>query len=111
MPLIIYHLDSEKFLSDPGLAWQAALKKTAVKLKLLTDIYMLLLVEKGFKGGICYAIHQYAKANNEYIKDYDKNKESPYIKYCDINHLYGGTMLQTLPVNNFEWIDGTSQFN
>ena len=53
-----------KFLSARGLAWQAALKKTKVKLDLLTDIDMLLMVEKGIRGGICHYIYQYAKANS-----------------------------------------------
>ena len=57
MSLKIYELDPVKFISAPGLAWQAALKKTEVKLDLLTDIDMLLMVEKGIKGGICHAIH------------------------------------------------------
>ena len=57
MYLIIYELDFVKFLSVPGLAWQAALKKTEVKLELLTDIDMLLMVEKGIRGGICHATH------------------------------------------------------
>ena len=74
--------------SAPELAWQATLKKTEVKLELLTDIDMLLMVEKGIRGGI----HRYANANNEYMKDYDKNKESPYLKYWDANNLYGWTM-------------------
>ena len=64
------------FLSARGLALQACLKKTAVKLELLTDIeYMFLMVEKGIKGGICYAIHRYAKTNNKYMRNYNKNKE------------------------------------
>ena len=60
MCLKIYQLDPAKFLSTPGLAWQAALKKTEVKLELLTDIDMLSMVEKGIKGGIGNAIHRYA---------------------------------------------------
>ena len=64
----IYELDPAHFLSAPGLAWQACLKKTEVKLELLTDIDMLLMVEKGIRGGICHAIHRYAKANNKYMK-------------------------------------------
>ena len=75
MSLKIYQLDPAKFLSAPGFAWQAALKKTEVKLELLTDIDMLLMVEKGIRGGICNTIHQSAKADNKYVKDYDKNKE------------------------------------
>ena len=65
-------LDPAHFLSAPGLAWQACLKKTKVKLELLTDIYMLLMVEKGTRGGNCQAIHRYAKANNKYMKNCNK---------------------------------------
>ena len=67
----IYELDPAHFLSAPGLAWQACLKKTEVRLELLTDVDMLLIVEKGIRGGISHAIHRYAKANNKYIKDYN----------------------------------------
>ena len=59
-----------------------------LKVKLLTDIDMLLTVEKGIKGGICHAIHWYAKANEKYMKDYGKNKESWDFKYWDGNNLY-----------------------
>ena len=45
------------------------------------------MVEKGIRGGICHTIHQYAKANNKYMKDYNKNKELPYLKYCVANNL------------------------
>ena len=109
--LKIYHLDPAKFLSAPGLARQAALKKAKVKLELLTDIDILLMVEKGIRGGIFHAIHRYSKANNKYMKDYDKNKESSYLKYWDVDNLYCWAMSQKLPVNKFEWIEDTSQFN
>ena len=89
MCLKIYKLDPAKFLSALGLAWQAALKNTRVKLDVLTDIDMLLMIEKGIRGRICHSIYQYAKANNKYMKDYDKNNESSYIKYWDANTLYG----------------------
>ena len=72
MCLKIYFLDPVKFLSAPGLAWQASLKRTEVKLELLNDIDMLLMVEKGIRGRICHAFHRYVKANNKYMKDYDK---------------------------------------
>ena len=111
MCLEIYHLGPVKFIAVPGLAWKAALRKTEVKLDLLNDINMLLMVEKGIRGGICHAIHQHAEANNKYMKNYDKNKESPYLKYWDVNNLYGWVMSQKLPVNNFEGIEDTSQFN
>ena len=71
----VYELDLPRFLTAPGLAWKAALKKTKVKLDLLRDIDMLLMVEEGIRGGICHSIYQYAKANNKCMKDYDKNKE------------------------------------
>ena len=86
MCLKIYELDPEKFFSAPGLAWQAVLRMFEAKLDLLTDIDMLLIVEKGIRGGICYSIYQYSKANNKYIKDYDKNEESSDIQYSDVNN-------------------------
>ena len=76
------------FLSASGLQWQACLKKTEVELELLTNNDMLLMVEKGTRGGICQAIHRYAKANNKYMKNYDKNIESLYLMYLDANNLY-----------------------
>ena len=89
MFLEIHELESAKFLSaPPGLAWQAAFKKTKVELELLTDIDMLLMVEKGIREGICRSIKRYAKPNNKYMKDYDKNKESSYLKYWDVLNLY-----------------------
>ena len=106
--LKIYELDPAKFFSAPELAWQAALKKTKVKLDPITDIDILLMVEKGVRGAICHSIYQYAKANNKYMKDYDKNKESSYIQYWDVNNLYGSAMSQKLPENNFDWIKDTS---
>ena len=72
---------------------------------------MLLMVEKGISRGICHSIYRYAKANNKYMKDHDKNKESLYLQYWDVNNLYGWAMSQNFPVNNFEWIEDTSQFN
>ena len=76
------------FLSAPGLAWQVCFKKTEVKLDLLTDIDLLLMVEKGTRSGICHAIHRYAKANDKYMKNYDQNIESSYLMYLDANNLY-----------------------
>ena len=84
-------------------------KKINVKLKLLTDYDMLLIVEEGIRGGICHSIHRYAKANNKYMKNYDKNKESSYIQYLDANNLYGWVMSQTLLVNGFKWIKNVSE--
>ena len=73
--LKIYDLDPVKFLWDPGLPWQAALKKTDIKVESLSNIDMLLMIEKGIRGGIFHPIQWYAKANKKFMKDYDKNKE------------------------------------
>ena len=72
---------------------------------------MLLVVEKGIRGEICHSIDQYSKAYSKYVKDYDKNKEPSYLQYWDVNNLNGWAMPQKLAVNDFEWIEDTSQFN
>ena len=111
MCLKMHELDPAKFLSAHGLAWQAALKKAKVKLDLLTDINMLLMVQKGMRGGICHSVYWYAKANSKCMKDYDENKESSYIQNWDVSSFYEWAMFKKLPVENFEWIKDTSQFN
>ena len=72
---------------------------------------MLLMVEKGIRGGIFQATHRYARANNKYMNDYDKNFESSYLVFLDANNLYGWTMSQKLLINGFEWIKELSRFN
>ena len=66
---------------------------------------MLLMVEKGIRGGICHAIHRYAKANNKYVKNYDENEESLFLEYLDVNKLYGWAISEPLPVNGFVWME------
>ena len=101
------------FVSATGLAWQACLKKTGVKLELLTDIDMLLMIEKGTRSAICQATHRYANANNKYMNNYNKNIGSSYTQYLDSNNLYGWAMSQKLPVNDFKWVkqEELSKFN
>ena len=106
-----YELDPAHFISLPGLAWQACLRKTGVELELLTDYDMLLMIEKGIRRGICHAVHRYAKANNKYMKNYDKSKESSYIQYLDANNLYGAAMSEKLPINEFKWVNDISGTN
>ena len=96
-----YELDPAHFISLPGLAWQACLKKTGGELELLTDYDMLL--EEVIRGGICHAVHRYAKANNEYVKDYDESK--------DANNLYGAAMSEKLPINGFKRVNDISRIN
>ena len=71
---------------------------------------MLLMVEKGTRGGICQAIHRCVKGNNKYLKNYDKNITSSYLTYLDMNNLYGWAVSQKLPVNGFEQVEDLSQF-
>ena len=104
----IYDLDPAHFLSTSGLAWQVELKKTKVILDLLTDIDMLFMLEKSIRSGICHGIHTCAKVNNKFMKNYDKNKESSYLKYGDVNNLYGWAMSQKLPVDGLSWVEETS---
>ena len=106
-----YKLDPAHFVSLPGLAWQACLKKTNVELKLLTDYDMVLMVDEGIRGRICHAIQRYAKANNKYMKDYDRKKKSSYIQYLDENNLYGKAMTEKLPVRRFRWMDDISKID
>ena len=84
-----YGLDPAHFYTTPGLAWQACLKKTGVKLDLITDPDMLLMFERGIRGGITQVVKRYAKANNKYMNDYDRKEPSGYLQYLDTNNLYG----------------------
>ena len=97
-----YDLDPCHYFSSPGLAWDAMLKMTGVELKLIDDIDMHLFIEKGMRGGISSIAKRYCKANNKYVKGYDENKDSTM--YWDVNNLYGWTMTQYLPYDNFEWM-------
>ena len=105
MCLRVYELDPAHFVSLPGLAWQVCLRKTNIELELLTDYDMLLMVEKGTRGGTCHSIPRYAKANNKYMQNYNNNEELSYIQYLDANNLYGWAMSKKLPINGFKWID------
>ena len=69
------------------------------------------MVEKRIRGGLCHSIHNYAKANNKYMQNYNNNEESSYIQYLDANNLYGWAMSEKLPVNGFEWFDTSETSN
>ena len=86
-------------------------EKTGVELELLKDYDMLLMIGEGIRGEICHAVHRYAKANNKYMKNYDKIKESSYIQYLDANKLYGAAMSEKLPINGFKWVNDISGIN
>ena len=102
MCLKIHELDLVKKISVPGLVRHAALNNTKVKVDLLTDINIILMVEKEVIRGICHSIYRYSKANNKDMKDYDKNEESSYLQYWDVNNIFGWVMSQKLSLNNFK---------
>ena len=79
----IYEFNPACFSYCTRFSVASSLKRTKVKLDILTDIEILLMAEKSIRGGICHydTPHSYAKANKKYMKDYDKNKESTYLKY------------------------------
>ena len=100
-----YELDPAWYFTSPGLAWDAALKKTKVKLELLADIDMLQMIEKGTRGGVSMISNRYSKANNKYMKNFDPEKPSKFIIYLDTNNLYGWVMCEPLPTGDFSWAD------
>ena len=99
-----YGLDPVYYYTAPGLAWDAMLKMTKINLELLSDIDMLLMIEKGIRGGISIISNRYGKANNKYMKDHNKKEASKYLMYVDANNLYGWAMSQKLPVHSFNWL-------
>ena len=101
----VYGLDALHYYTAPGLAWDAMLKLTKVKLDLISDPDMYFMVEDGIRGGISTIMKRYAKANNKHTKGYDKGQMSVYIPYLDANNLYGWAMNHNLPVKDFRWMD------
>ena len=99
-----YKLDPCWYYTSPGLSWDAMLKKTKIELDLLHDPNMLLMIEKGIRGGISMISKRYAKANNKYMKDYSPQEEDVFIKYLDANNLYGWAMSQNMPYAGFKWM-------
>ena len=102
--LINYGLDPVYYYTAPGLSWDAMLKMTGVNLELLSNIDMLLMIEKGIRGGISIISNRYGKANNKYMKDFNKSELSKYLMYVDANNLYGYGMSEKLPVHSFKWM-------
>ena len=100
-----YKLDPAWYFTSPGIAWDAALKMTGVELELLTDPDMLLMIEKGVRGGVSMISKRHGKANNKYMgEEYDPSQPSKYITYLDANNLYGWAMSKPLPISNFKWM-------
>ena len=101
-----YGLDPAHFYTAPGLAWKACLKKTRIRLELLLDPDMILMFERGIRGGITQSINRWAKANSPCMgSKFDPNEKTNYLQYLDANNLYGWAMSQPLPTRGFRWVD------
>ena len=90
-----YKLDSYHYFTSPGLSWDAMMKVTGIKFKLMTDVDMFQFIEKGLRCGIFYIGNRHGGANNKNISGYDSSKPSKYVMYLDANNLYGYTMSQS----------------
>ena len=99
-----YKLDPAHYFTTPSLSRDAALKVTDVNLELLSDVDMLLMVEKGVRGGVSMISNRYSKANNKYM-EFNPSEPSKYIQYLDANNLYGGAMSMKLPTHGFKWMN------
>ena len=103
--LKIYGLDPVYYFTAPGLAWDACLKMTNINLELLNDSDMLLMFEKGIRGGISMISNRYGEANNKYMgNSFNRNKLKKYLMYLDANNLYGYAMSMKLPTHGFKWL-------
>ena len=110
--LKIYGLDPVYYYTAPGLSWDACLKITGVNLELLSDLNMLLMFEKGIRGGISMISNRYGEANNKYMgKSFNKNELSKYLMYLDANNLYGSAMSEKLPIHSFKWLSSGEMEN
>ena len=99
MYINVFEINVSKYMNLTLLTFFQHLREE--ELELLRDVDMLILVEKGARGGICHAL--YATVNNKYLKDYDSNKVSSYLMYWDVKKLFGWAMSQKVPVDTFEW--------
>ncbi|CAH1731651.1 unnamed protein product [Aphis gossypii] len=113
--LSTYHLDPAFYYTAPGFSFDCMLKYTSMKLELLSDYDMLLMIEKGIRGGLTQASMRYAKANNENTPDYEPSNPKSWLIYQDCNNLYGWAMSQYMPYGGFKWVkpslDGLNDLN
>ncbi|XP_067215244.1 uncharacterized protein [Linepithema humile] len=108
---VCYGLDPAQYYTLPGYTWDAMLKHTGIKFELLTDIDMVMFVERGIRGGLSQYSNRYARANNKYMPSYDPLKPLSYLMYFDVNNLYGWAMCQLLPYADFQWVENVASFD
>ncbi|XP_050456464.1 uncharacterized protein LOC126854114 [Cataglyphis hispanica] len=106
-----YGLDPAHYYTLPGYTWDAMLKYTGVRFELLTDIDMVMFVERGIRGGLSQCSNRYARANNKYLQSYNPSEPSSYLMYFDVNNLYGWAMCQSLPYEDFQWVEDVSSID
>ena len=99
-----YGLDPAHFHTAPGLAWKACLQKTRIRLELLLDPDMLLMFERGIKGGITQPLIDGLRVICM-GSEFDPDEKTNYLQYLDASNLYGCAMSQPLPTGGFRWVD------
>ena len=106
-----YQLDPAHYYTLPGYTWNAMLKYTKCNLEIIKEVDMLLMIEKGIRGGVAQVCNRYSEANNKYMPNYDSQRDSNFLLYLDVNNLYGWAMSNYLPYGGFEWVVVSEDFN
>ncbi|XP_024867175.1 uncharacterized protein LOC112451646 [Temnothorax curvispinosus] len=106
-----YGLNPAHYYTLPGYTWDAMLRYTGVRFELLTDIDMVLFMERGIRGGLSQCSLRYARANNRHVPTHDSSQPTTYLMYYGVNNLYGWAMTELLPYANFQWLDDPENFD